>query len=224
LERDALWQRLNRIRSFTLDKDELNQWLNLLERDSVIAVQVNGQDPHQDVIKLNLGTPLTQRLLGRMNVYGLIRNLRNIMGATRPDKRKPSCELVERLTKFVTNHDKQLADWTLTYAEGIKLVQVERGSVFLNWHSLIGELDQREKSACQALTELVKALARRGSEGWVPRHVVVHEMEKDTRFGLARGEHEYWLDQAIYRLKLLEEKKEETRDRRSEPFVRVAAK
>jgi hypothetical protein len=35
-------------------------------------------------------------------------------------------------------------------------------------------------------------------------------MEKDSRFGYGRGEHEYWLNQAIHRQKLLEERGEQT--------------
>lgn len=68
--------------------------------------------------------------------------------------------------------------------------------------------------------QLVKNLSWPGSNGWVPWHVVLQEMEKDSRFGFARGEHEYWLEQSIHRLNLLEVKKEQ-RDHRSQSLVRA---
>lgn len=220
LQREILWNRLEAISGFMLCEDELDQWINSLERDSVVAVARSEQHPGQDVIKLNLDTLLTQHLLGRMNVYGLIRNLR-LMRATRQDQKKPSGELVDRLTRYVTNHDRQLAQWTLAYAEDIKLARSEGASVYLAKHGIVQGLDWRERSTCQAVTELVGTLAGRWRNGWVPRGVVIKEMENDGRFGFLRGEHDYWLDQTTHRLKLLEEQKER-RNGRLQLYVRVA--
>jgi hypothetical protein len=155
-----------------------------------------------------------------MNIYGLIRNIR-LMGATRPDNKKLARSLVEQLTKFVTDHDEQRAKWTLDYARLIKLVQTEGEAVFLvGQHSFVRQLDQRERSTCQALAKLVKNLVRYGSDGWVPRYIAVQKMENDIQFGYSRGEHEYWIDQTIFRLRLLERQKKHTKGRIQE-FIRA---
>lgn len=225
LEKDQLWQRLRNIQAFTLAKDEFNQCLDLLHQSSVISIKSNGQD----LIKLDMESqsPLMRRLIGRMYVYGLIRNIR-MMGAVRPENKKPESELLEKLTRFVCGHKKQLAEWTLDYAKAIRLVLVEKESspdgpvpyVFLNNHSFVRQLNWREKPTCQELTKLVEKLSRPGSNGWVPRYVVLQEMGKHNQFGYLRGEQDYWIDQAIYRVKVLERKQEE-KQRWVEELVRV---
>lgn len=38
-------------------------------------------------------------------------------------------------------------------------------------------------------------------------------MGKDLHFGFLRSEHDYWLDQAIYRVKCLKQKRTKVKDR-----------
>lgn len=131
----------------------------LLERDSIILKKSDGKDGQRDVIALafELQSPLLHRLLGRMNVYGLVRTIR-IMGATGPSQKKPVVELAERVAKFVTNHDNQLAEWTVDYARVIKLIIAEESEgangpvIYLNSrHSFVRRLDGRQSSTCHAL-------------------------------------------------------------------------
>ena len=229
LQRDALLQRLDNIEKFTLDDAEVDRWLDLLQKESVIDIKANSHDKRRDSVRLNLNSRLTRRLRGRLNIYSLIRNLR-MMRATRPNQKQPSSKLVDRLTQYVTRGDRQLAGWTLDYAKSIKLVRVEKCNspngttecVYLNRHRFVHSLDQREEKVGQALVKLVPKLARRNRDGWVPRHVVLRKMEKDKTFGYAREEREYWLDQAIHRLRLLEQKTE--RRPRFTQFVRLLTK
>ena len=218
----ALWQKLRKVRSFTLDRDELNQWLKLFGRDSIVTITSNGQDPGQDVIKLDLDTELTQRLLGRINIHGLLKTM-YVIGATRPDRKKPFSDVEERLARFVTRRNVQLAVWTLDYAKGIKLIEAEGEFVFLNRHSFVRKLNQRENAACQSLIKLVETLMRHEKEGWVPQQIVLQAMERDIQFGYVRGEHEYWLNQAIRRRKVLQEKKEKKQGR-LQRFIRISPK
>jgi hypothetical protein len=74
-------------------------------------------------------------------------------------------------------------------------------------HSFVRHLDQREVATCARVADLVRALSSRQKQE-VERHVVVAAMDKDLSFGYDRTEHEYWMDQAIYRLKLIEERSE----------------
>ena len=218
MTRNILWQKLRSIRSFTLAEAEFEQLLKLLERDAVLEITHDSQAPQQTVIRLNLETLLTQRLLGRMHIWGLLRNLR-LMGASSADRQKPCSELLERLSKFVTNHDRQRAGWTLDYACAIKLVTIEGDQLYLNSHSFVRQLDQRERATCDAIAGLVKSMARPGHDGWVPRYAVLQKMDEDMQFGYARDEHDYWLDQTIFRAKLLEKKREDGGDRQE--FVRI---
>jgi hypothetical protein len=222
IRRSALWQKLSEIRSFTLSKDELDQWINFLKDDSIVVVTGDSQDAGHDVVRIDLETLLTQRLLGRIHIHGLVKTMR-IMGASRSERKKPSGEVEKRVAKFVTHNDRQLAHWTLEYAKGIRLVKAEGDCVFLNRHSFMRRLDGREHSTCQALAELVKRLSQQRSDGWVHQYGVLLEMEKDPQFGYGRGEHEYWLNQAIHRQKLLEERKERTK-KGWQVFVRVLPK
>ena len=210
IRRSALWQKLSKIHSFTLSKDELDQWINFLKDDSIVVVTSDSQDASHDVVRIDLQTSLTQRLLGRIHVHGLVKTMR-IMGASRPEGKKPSSEVEKRLAKFVTHNDEQLAHWTLEYAKGIQLVKAEKDYVLLNQHSFVRRLDGRERSTCQALAELVKTLSQQRGDGWVHQYDVLLGMERDPQFGYGRGEHEYWLNQAVHRQKLLEERKEQTK-------------
>ncbi|MCB0174036.1 MAG: hypothetical protein KDJ97_26195 [Anaerolineae bacterium] len=224
LKENELWQKLTGIQAFKLDnKSEFKQWLKLLECDDIIIIETDDSGPGQDVITINRDTALTQLLLGRMNVHGLVKNIR-LIGATRPDRKKPTQKLLEQLTRFVTNHKKDLAGWTVDYAAGIKLVTLDDDSIYLNQHSLVRQLDRRERATCEALVELMNDLVRQYRDGWVPRFLVVQAMEKDDCFGYSRGEHEYWLDQAIYRLRLLREKRERGKGGRLDFFVSLPEK
>jgi hypothetical protein len=227
LAKDALWHQLSNIKSFKLKRSEYDRWLSLLQRDSVVKIIHDPVNNKPDCIQLDFDLPLTRLLCGRMNVYSLIRNLR-IMRATSPAHKRPSGELVDRLARFVTYGNKQEAGWILDYAKSIKLVDIEKKDtqngkidhVFLKYHSFVRQLDQREESVCQALAELVKS-KQRGADGWVPRYIIVSEMEEDPQFGFSRGEHDYWLDQAIHRLRCINEKKERDNSGRLQIYVQA---
>ncbi len=229
LEREALWRELEKIPRFTLKQDKVNQWLEHLGREAIVTIQVDGQHIGRDRIKLNVESTLTRHLRGRLNVHGLVKTLR-VMGAAQPQGKQPSGRVVGNLTRHVTRGDKKLAGWTLDYGKHIKLVGVEKQQsennttdfVYLKYHSFVRQLDQREQLICQAIAELVPKLSRRSSGGWVPRYVIIREMEKDSEtFGYTREENNYWLDQAIYRLKLLGNKTERKKQGRPEEFIRA---
>lgn len=219
IEQNALWQKLKRIRVFTLGRREFEQWMNLLRSNSVVMEQ--DRDDRQNTVQLNHDALLTQRLLGRLYLYGLVRNLR-IMGATSPQRKRPTDVLIAKLAKYVTHHDKRLAQWVLDYAKCINLAKEQNGRVFLARHSFVYNLDRRERRNCEKLVELVKSLARPGSDGWVPRYVVRDKMQDYIeQYGYTLGELEYWIDQAIHRLRILERDWQKSNGR-SEEVVRPA--
>ncbi len=222
LERGALWQRLDRIQSFSIRPDEFDDWLKCLQRDGLVKIAGHDQDPARDVIKVEPDTsPLVQLMLGRMNVYGLIRTMR-LCGANRPENKRPAEAVLEQVTRYVVKGNQKLATWTLKYAEQIRLVRAESqpgpsGTVRLLYldvrHNLVRRLDNRESMACQDLAGLVKTISRGQPDGWLPRPRVEHEMDRYGQvYGFLRGEHSYWVEQAIHRLKLLEERRERGRN------------
>lgn len=206
--REALWQQLSKNRSFTVIRDDFDLWLDYFEKDSIVFISKHLNDSSQDLIKLDNKKPLAQRILGRFYICGVVTTFR-ISKATRAEAKKPEREMKEKLALFVTHHNAQLADWTLEYAKTIKLIKEEQGSIYLNTHSLVKNLDRREISNCQLIVNFVKKI---GSGEWVNRNAVFQEMEKNTQFGYSRGEHEYWINTAIHRQKLLEEKRESQRN------------
>jgi len=116
---------------------------------------------------------------------------------------------------YVTHGNRQEAGWTLDYAKQIRLIGVERKDtsidsgnyIYLLPHKFVGQLDRREKRVCQALYEMVN-LMQRNKSNWIDRYIIVNSMDNDPQFGFSRSEHEYWLDQTIFRMKLLEQKRE----------------
>jgi hypothetical protein len=78
--------------------------------------------------------------------------------------------------------------------------------VWLNRHSFVYHLDSREEGIHKQLISLVKNKTR-DHEGWVPKPVVYAEMNRNMAFGYSRQEQEYWLDTAIWRQILIQEKK-----------------
>lgn len=204
IPRDLLWQQLAKIKSFTINNDEIDLWLGYLEKDAIASIDKSSMGREKDLIKLDTKNTLVQKLLGRNYVCSIVSIFR-ISGATRIETKKTEREITEKLALFVTHHNAQLAEWTLGYAKSIKLVKEDDRLVYLNTHSLVKNLDRRETANCQALLNFVKKI---GSGGWVNQSLIFQEMEKSTQFGYSRGEHEYWLNTTIHRQKLLEEKRE----------------
>lgn len=229
LERDALWSILSHIESFTLSRDQANDWLSVFQHESLVLVEADPYNSERDCLRLNYESTLVRRLLGRMNAYGIVQTLR-IMGATSSERGQSSGQVVDRLAKYIT-HDKQLAAWTLEYAKSIKLVEVVKSGlpndvldvIFLKrQHSFVHELDQQEAIVCQILVELVGKLSqRRFHEGWVPLQVITQEMEKDLKFGLTKGEYDYWINQAVHRRKFLEIRTERASGHPPQTYIRV---
>jgi hypothetical protein len=198
IEREMLWNRLRQSRC-TLSREEMNRWLDVFRRDSLVAFT-----SREGNVSLNLDSLLTQRLLGRFNIFGVVRTM-TIMRARSVEQAKPVDEIVDRLALHVTSKQKQLARWALHYAESAKIVGLtminapggRQEAAFLRDHPFTRNLYQREPQMCQALAVLVRDLvSRRFRNGRVPLPVLFQEMEKDRRFGLTRAEHQYWLGQA----------------------------
>jgi hypothetical protein len=108
LERQALSITLLQSRRFTLSPEEINLWLSIFQSDSIVNIESKTRSTERDLIRLNFESPLIHRLLGRMNVFGLILTLRR-MGATNPNKVKQLVEVIERLARSSTRGDKQLS-------------------------------------------------------------------------------------------------------------------
>jgi len=202
---ETLWLELSKIKSFTLVREIFDLWINFLIDDEIL---IAGTSDGHTTIKLDVAQKLTQWLLGRIYICGLVTTFR-IRGATRSDAKRPERDMINALAQFVTHHNTQMAEWTIAYAKNIKLVKEEANMLYLNSHSLPLNLDRREGENCQAILSMVKKL---GAGNWVSQNAIYQEMEKDIRFGYSRGEHEYWLNTTIHRRKLLEEKKEEQRN------------
>ncbi len=213
LQRDALKRRLSEIPRFKLKLNEVDDWLTAFQRDSLLSIEKDrdSTDIGRDCIRLNLDTPLVQSLFGRMYACSVIVAMRKLQATQGAGK--PANEIIEMLTRQVTRGNKQLATWALGYAKNIKLVVPPRSNapgaaldlVTLNNHRVVQKLDQRDLAACQKLAELVSMLSRqsRFRDGWVPQPVLIQEMEKHSHlFGYMHSEHEFWINQAVYRKKL----------------------
>lgn len=198
---NVLRQRVMGIKSFTLDNRGLDTWIHYLEKQDVIIVDKFTNGVGSEQIRVNIDDRLVQQLFGRMHVHNLVTTFR-IQKASSRDTSKPYKIMLEKVAQFVTKRNTQRASWAMNYAQSIRVLRVEGDNVFLNYHSLVKELDNREQKVCQALLDLVN----RSGSGWIPKGVIFREMEKDLDFGYSRGEHEYWLNTAIHRRKLLIER------------------
>ena len=218
LQRDALKRRLSEIPRFKLKLDEVNDWLTAFQRDSLLSIEKDrdSTDIGRDCIQLNLDAPLVQNLFGRMYTCGVIVAMRKLQATHGVGK--PANEIIEVLTRQVTRGNKQLASWALGYAKNIRLAVQPRSNVpgtaldlvTLNNHRAVQRLDQYDLVACQKLAELVSTLSRlpRFRDGWVPQPVLIQEMEKHSHlFGYMHSEHEFWIHQAVYRRKLMLDKR-----------------
>ena len=227
--RDELWSRLSNIRRFTLEQEEMNLWLSIFSQESLIILKADPHDTGHDRLQLNFQSPLVQCLLGRFNIYSLVLTLR-ILRATKPENGKSSDEVIERLSKYMRYIDQQLAAWTIAYVKSIKLVgqiksnpsgDAHEGIYLMMNHRFIRELDQRSLVVCRVLTEMVGERGRRSRDGWVPITEVRQEMGRVTSFGYNRDEHNYWINQAIYRHKLLQQRIEREPGRPQQIYIRV---
>jgi len=216
MQRDALWTELKNIRRFTLMRNEFDQWLTLFQRDSLIKLVPDINNTERDCIQLRLDMRSVQDLLGRMELYYVVLVLRRILHATSPEAGKPEDEVVGNLARRFTHGDKQIAKWAIEYAKEIRMVRttdaraagIPAGLLFLHFrHPIVEDLDKREDDVCRGLVELVRMLSKPHLQnGYVPQHIIMSEMAKQSRFGYVQGEYEYWLNQAIHRHKLLSTK------------------
>lgn len=207
LERTALIKRLKDIEPFTAPTEQVTAWLGAFLSKHLIEVRESTDGNPQETLVLNLDHILVQRLLGRNNLYGLVKNLR-IMKATQPDRAVPSADVKKNMAQFTTRGDSRMADWTVEYGKIMQLVAtLENGDgmrLYLNKHSFVHNLDRRERTLPQQVADLVKRL--QGKRTDVPRNLVEQHMSKDIlTYGHTREEHAYWIDQAIHRYKLLKE-------------------
>lgn len=203
---DELYQKLNNIRAFTVKKNDLELFINVLCRDDIITLV--DTDLGKREISLNITSPIVHRMIGRLYLPGLVRTMR-VMRATNIGNQKPRAEMISSISRYVTSNDDNLANWAFEYAENIKLVTGDNNTDqnrYLNNHSFVRNLDRREAEVTKAVLELVRN-TKCDSQGWIPRHVVIHSMGNDFKFGYTMGENDYWLDQAIFRMRYLEEKK-----------------
>jgi hypothetical protein len=217
---DQLWDWLCNIRSFTPDQHAFYSMVDVFKSASVLQTTEN------EMIYLNYEEKLTRLLIGRMYVYEVIRNTR-IIRSIGDSNQKPLEELRKNLTQFVTRN-RDLTDIAIEYAEFANIIKrykadqkIPVDSVILVLdRNLVNALDKREQFTVSKVVDVVARVATRFRDGWVPRHIVWSEMDNETIFGYSRGEHDYWIDQAAYRAKKLETKRD-FKDGREVNLVRL---
>jgi hypothetical protein len=222
LDCETIWKRIHSINAFSLDDVEFKLLIDLLEKDGIVEI-------NDSIIRLNKNAPITQRLFGRMNLYGLVRTFRRL-GATNSDKKRPVEEIRDSIKRYVTNNNEILTQWVLDYATSTKLVEslkeknsseVEIIYVWMTHNPFVGRLDDREGPMCRNLANLVRTLGYSYRDGWVPQPVIFTEMDKNMQYGYSREEQEYWINQAIYRRRVLVVDKRKDQYGNTTYFVRV---
>jgi hypothetical protein len=212
-QRDALWRELNGIRRFILPRTHVDQWLSIFQLEEIVSIEKDERDSECDHISLCPDTPLVQALIGRMHIYDVILTLRRFLHAVNAETSKPTSLVEERLARHMSRRlSRMVAPWVIEYGKTIHLIgfiapsgQQAEEQLYLKKHFLVYQLDRRETETCRALTEIVKRLSRLPmNNGWVPQGAVLGEMTKNPLFGYMRNEHEYWINQAVYRAKTLE--------------------
>ncbi len=156
---------------------------------------------------------LTKILIGRIYAYDLIRNVR--MSHTIGTAGQKSLEEVKKnLNQYVTKKS-ELTDLVLDFAKFANIIKINKADQTISSdyitlileHNLVNALDKREAFTVNLVVTVVSKLAVRFREGWVPRHIIWSEMDKETYFGYSRGEHDYWIDQTVFRAKRLEHRR-----------------
>ena len=225
LERHALINSVVQIKVFAIDALELDQWLALMAEKNMLVITIEPENPKRDRITLNTKSLTVQRVLGRQHVFGLVKNMR-IMRATEPRNSKPPSEIIERLRRYETHGDQAVAGWAIDYAKSARILGTQAGeaaapeTLFLkNNHGFVRSLDQRERGACQRIVELVTREVRISRHDDAPLAKILSEMQKEPEtFGYSRAEHEYWINQSIYRHKLVKMVKKSPSTGRGRPF------
>lgn len=208
LSRGELFDRLiNQRKVFDLTREEFDSWLNIMLHDNVITETETPNNKYQ-VVKLCFDTLLTQRLFGRMYLCETVRSLRRLR-ATSPASKCKESELVAKLKPSASNHAQSAVD----YSKYIKLILFENSTVdgqnqnfvWLNRHSFVWHLDQREETV---LTELAKLISQNADRnGWIPTAVIYSKLDDNIVFGYARQEQDYWVDTALWRKVIQMEKR-----------------
>jgi hypothetical protein len=211
MKREWVWNELRQTRS-TLTRETMNSWLSIFQASfqQELLLQTLPDSTHNAVderLRLNPDSLLCRRLLGRLNIFGVVQTMR-ISGANHtPERAQPLGEIAERLARHVTFGQRGLATLALQYARSIGLIVVLPGTTpegakqeraFLKGHPFISELNQRDTLVCRALAELVRELiATRYPDGRVPLLELRRAMENDKEgtYGLTRQEQNYWLNQ-----------------------------
>jgi hypothetical protein len=208
LKRESVWHELRGSRS-TLTREAMNHWLTVFQREALLLTSSDStQDEAGERLRLNLDSLLCRRLLGRLNILGVVQTLR-IMGANHTaDRAQPWQEIVERIARHITGGQQELASLALDYARNIGLIAVipsedqngvQQERAFLKGCPFISQLNKRDYPTCKALADLVRALIERHyHDGRVPLEELRRAMEDDAdcKYGLTRQEQHYWLNQA----------------------------
>lgn len=227
INRNKLWEKLSKAHEgvFTLQITQFHALIDLMLMNKILLETIDN-DNGSHIVKLNLEERLTQRLFGRMYLHGLVRSLRKLR-ATSPDKKRAEKDLDDILLRTVTNNNREILKWVKEFASTIKLLLSEESIingekvrfVWLNRHSFIRKMDERERIICEEMPKWLIKLSR-DRNGWVPKPVIYAEMNKITTYGSSRSEHEVWLETAIWRGAVQQEKRQ-SREKGDEYFLRA---
>ncbi|GCE12803.1 hypothetical protein [Tengunoibacter tsumagoiensis] len=215
------WSKVESSKRFLFKQDDKEEWIALLLRDGLLK-------QNENALRLDLESRLLQRLLGRMNIWGVVLALRILRGNS-PERQKTVAETVDAMVKVATHGNRELAEWAIEYAQTIKLVEIDwqetseggHETIYLKRHRFVHMLDQREAIVCQALSQLVRRLSQHSLHGgWLPRPLVLQAMAEDSIYGYCLGEYDYWLNQATHR-KILERLTERQEGHAPHNYLRV---
>lgn len=205
---DVFWERLcQQTTSFSIPRDEFQTWMKVLLVDKII-MQITDVISKETKYRLNPDSLILRNLYAKLYLPELIRTMRRL-NATAPERGRENADIVSKLSQQCLSQSTGIvAQWALEFAQKIKLINNDGTAKNLLWlnrqHSYLNTLDHREVQTRDELRALVKRLYR-GNETWVPKALVIAEMDKALTFGYARQEQEYWLEQAIYRTVLIQE-------------------
>lgn len=227
INQSLLWERLKeQVKAFTLDRAGFEVCIDQMHKDGILS-EAQSATGDKKSLMINLDARVTQRLFGRQYLFNLVKSLRTLR-ATKENKQLLE-KIKELLLRHATSNDPLLVDWTIEFAKIIRLIGVEdsvedgkvQTFVWLNRHSFVRSMDNREKIVCEELPKIASQLSR-DRDGWIPRPIVFSEMNKGTDFGPSRIEHEFWLNQALWR-KVIEQ--ERRKDARGDPnYLRAVPK
>lgn len=218
LTRDELWDFLRQRmqRCFTLSPQAFKHWLGVFQNADLLRPKLqDGQTNQPERLLLNLANPLVAQLLARPHLLNLIQRMRVIR---RQRLSIPVEEILQDFThtmkRLKHGPDMQLSHFTLQYARNERIVLGDRQTIegrsvecvkLRRDHQFLRDLDERDLETCTALAQVVARMGPLFSQGWVPEHKLLLEMERDSRYGITHEEYHYWINQAIHKNRVLEE-------------------